>query len=436
MKKYFCTFFVIVSLISCQTTRSKKFFSDRLDRQLIFDHFLTTLEVNYVKPVNAFDVIHQTFKNIEKFESEGKMTVTAQRSGSFKVRCNNADLEYFADEIKNRHVDEIVELVSPCFNKLSLVYRTNAFDAFIDKILCSLEYPGELKTKSDLALEAQTRLGQVGAVGLEIGFEKYKLKVMAIFPNSPAEEAGILPGDQLSSINGESTESMPLFLVARKLQGDIGSVVTLSLIKKNLDKPITIEVKRRFVQYPHILFKEQDGGLIVSMPVIFEQSFLDIKEKISEGKKYRFVMIDLRKCYQGYLEPAANIANLFVENGLIFAAKNLRKDQVHEKRADLSVSKYRGKILILTSNNTGGAGEIITKALKVHRGAEIFGQKTAGRGLARSVLHSYEIGNVILPTMLLYGPTWHTIQDDPTFPDIEVQEIGDAEQIALNSLKP
>lgn len=231
-------------------------------------------------------------------------------------------------------------------------------------------------------------LGNFVGIGIYmIENEEYNLvQVLAPIPESPADDAGILPGDLIKSVDGINYTGDNMTVVANKIKGEEGTKVKLVIIRN--DKELEFELTRRKVNTNPITEEILDNNIgyleISSFDEgtgdDFEQKFKDLK-----SKGIQKLIIDLRNNGGGLVSEALQIADYIAEKGdtlLITLDKN------DEEKVTKSENKpiVNMPIVILTNGNTASASEILAGALKDLNKATIVGTKTYGKGVIQQIL--------------------------------------------------
>lgn len=220
-----------------------------------------------------------------------------------------------------------------------------------------------------------------------IGITIKERTIINVLSSSPAEKAGLMPGDVIESVNEES--------VADKSGNEI-----VELIKKNTDKVslgiirdnqyYTFTMSLTTLNVPSVSYKMVDNTTIgyIQLSVFSAGTTREAEKAVSELKKWgaQKIIIDLRNNTGGYLDEAYNTASIFIEKGkIIYSLKN--KDKL-EKFKDETSSKEELPIAVLVNSGTASAAEVLASALKDSYGATIVGNTTYGKG---KVQHTYSL---------------------------------------------
>lgn len=207
-----------------------------------------------------------------------------------------------------------------------------------------------------------------------------------VFKNSPADQAGIVKGDQLSKINGESCDGLTLDQIAEKIKGDAGSKVSLEIIREG--KPINLEVVRGEVN--NSVFGEVENGVgVLEISSFAETSGTETGMYLKDfkDKGVSKLVIDLRDNGGGYLKAAVDIASYLMPKDSVIFKEEERNGKIQEFIATGTSDKYEfDKIVILVNNSTASASEVLASALQEQLNAEIVGVLTYGKGTVQVTL--------------------------------------------------
>ncbi|MBI4834920.1 MAG: S41 family peptidase [Planctomycetes bacterium] len=333
------------------------------------------------------------------------------------------------DIIKNNYVNDVKS--EDIFN--------NAFKGMLNNLDPYSDYfsPDEYR-------EFQISMkGELTGVGMEITMENGMLKVIAPLEDSPAFRAGILAGDHILEIDGESTESFTLSDCFRRIIGKEGTEVTLTLLHQGEDTPqkITVireKIKIKSVKYAHIINKEENIGYIriTNFQEDTSESFAQEVKNLRE-KGIKSLIIDLRFNGGGLMIPAVEISNMFIKNGIIVSTKGRAEDSKEIYKAEPKNAVFDGvPLVILINGYTASASEIFSGAIQDHKKGILVGSRTYGKGLVQTLVEiPGDKSAVKLTISKYYTPSGKCLQrqKDKNYgldPD-ELVELSTAEEVEL-----
>jgi carboxyl-terminal processing protease len=255
------------------------------------------------------------------------------------------------------------------------------------------------------------------------------LMVVSTRAGSPAQKAGIRPGDLVKSIDGR--HSRPLSAVAgqRLLRGAPGSVVKLALLRMGAD-PISVDVVRERLTPIPATGRMLDGGAAYLKVAEFTPRVTDEVRADVEGFKRagaRQLVLDLRGAGHGELSEAVKMAELFMKGGVVAKVAGARAEE-QVLNADPARSVWDRPMAVLTDNGTSGAGEIVAAALLDAGRASVVGEATFGRAPIQRAVVLPE-GGMVLTVARYVSPKGTAIHGKGVTPSVPVRDRDeDAEE--------
>lgn len=255
--------------------------------------------------------------------------------------------------------------------------------------------------------------GRYGGTGMVLDEEDEKIvTVQRVFPNTPADDAGVRDGDRIVAIGDTSTSGWGLNKVSGRLRGTPGSKVVVSFSRPGVAGPMRLTFTRREVHVPAVPFATVINGIGYIPLQTFNENATDevegaAKKLLSEGA--RGLVLDVRDNGGGIVEQALAISSLFLNDSQEIASVRVRT-------APNEISKARGghvaqgiPLVVLTNGGTASAAEIVAGALQDHDRALVLGTTTYGKGLVQS-LYALDGGySLKLTTGKWYTPSGRSI---------------------------
>ncbi len=277
--------------------------------------------------------------------------------------------------------------------------------------------------------------GEFSGIGAEIGLNKDRqLVVISPLKDTPAEKAGLMSQDRIIKIDGESTFGFSTDQAVKKIRGEKGTIVKLTITRSGLDKEKVIEIKRGTIVVPTLDFKqlgldgkEKDGGEIAYIRLynFYEKSYslfyqTAVKIALSNSKA---IIFDLRGNPGGYLDSAVQISGWFVDKGKIIVTEEFRdkkENQVYESRGPSLFKDV--PVVVLVDGGSASASEILAGALKENNGAIIAGQKSFGKGTVQEVIPMNDQSMLKLTIAHWLTPKGNLIDKNGIMPDVIFEE--------------
>jgi carboxyl-terminal processing protease len=280
------------------------------------------------------------------------------------------------------------------------------------------------------AFEAGSPAGPA-QVGLELT-RQYYLRVIAARDGSPAARAGLMPGDYIRAIDGQSTRDTSVFQGMRMLAGKPGTDVRLTVLRGNAAEPHEITLTREVLPALHVTSRSVAPGVgLIRVPAFGKTTADEIKSEVATLSKNGAtrLLVDLRGTAFGETEAGLAAARLFVPKGTLAfrQARGQEKEPIAAASGDGSITQ---PVAILTDRGTSGPAEIFASALHGNTRATLVGERTLGRA-ARQKLVKLPDGSGLLLTNLFYlAPGGGAIHEKGLTPDVAVDspdvEFGQA----------
>lgn len=277
--------------------------------------------------------------------------------------------------------------------------------------------------KSDMKEFTENITGSFVGVGIYMIADEDSGRVIVYYPipESPAEKAGIKPGDAIISVNGVEYTSNDFNKIADFIKGEAGTKV--KLIVERDGKKLDFEITRQKIEVNPISSKILNNNIgYVNFPSFDSESSKKLKEKIDDlvSKGAKSLILDLRNNGGGIVDEATNIADYFLDKGktIMTTKDNKGKEEVEKTK---SKTTYDMPLVVLTNENTASASEILTAALKDNERAKVMGTKTYGKGVIQAVLTLSDGSGIKITTAEYFTPNGTEINKKGISPDIEVK---------------
>ena len=257
--------------------------------------------------------------------------------------------------------------------------------------------------------------------------------IVTPFRGSPAEEAGIRPGDAILAVDGESTEGWSVQDAVSQIRGPDGTTVTLTV--RHTDRETEdISIERGTIVVPTVFFEEvldENGDLVPDLAYIEIQQFTertagDLREALQqvEDGGYSGLILDLRLNPGGGLDATVQVTSMFLDGGLVLTQIDRNGIETpYEARAGGEATEI--PIVILVGPNTASGSEVLAGALKDHGRAQLVGDQTFGKG---SVNHLRDLSNggALYVTIARWlTPNGDLIEGVGLTPDVQVDTTDD-----------
>jgi carboxyl-terminal processing protease len=278
--------------------------------------------------------------------------------------------------------------------------------------------------------------GEFVGVGIEIAIRDGVLTVVAPLEGTPAEEAGLVSGDQILAIDGESTEGITLTEAAVRIRGQPGTTVVLLLRHKDGTTAET-PIVRRQITVPAAKSELKAEGRVAYIRLSrFDKDATTELDRALAGFDLAHLdgmILDLRNNAGGLLEQAIRVASRFVDQGVVVSTK----DRVSKEQSYWSTGNTIPNLplAVLVNGGTASAAEIAAGAIRDHRMGVLAGEKTFGKGVIQRMIEFDDGSALKLTTGEYFTPLGHVVQEVGLEPDLPVAEGEDPLQVAIDWVK-
>ncbi|MEX0937635.1 MAG: S41 family peptidase [Pirellulales bacterium] len=310
---------------------------------------------------------------------------------------------------------------------LERVPPSELFDGAVDGMVDLLdEHSAYIGAQDTPQFEADLEQ-EFGGIGVVVMLEGEPEQLTVVSPpmyGTPAHKAGIRSGDVILAIDGEATDGMTMRQILRKMRGQQGEAIELSIRHEDSDSPESIELVRNIINIPSLLGDlRRDDGLwdfhVAQAPEVGyiriasfgEKTVGELEEALAQVRAQgaRGLILDLRDNPGGLLDAAVDICDMFL--GRDRAIVTIESRQNSETMRSSGGGLYQDMALVvLVNQNSASASEILAGCLKDHERAAIAGQRTYGKGTVQQVIR-IESGRSILKltTARYVRPNGHNI---------------------------
>ncbi len=282
----------------------------------------------------------------------------------------------------------------------------------------------------------QTQLaGSFGGIGAEVGEKDGNVVVIAPLDGTPAKAAGIMAGDIIVQVDGQSTAGWSVDQAVNKIRGLKGTPVTLQIARQGQDKPLTFKIIRDTIVVKSVKWSYKTvlvNGQTKTIAVITISEFGDdttglVNQAVTDILTHNVsgIIVDLRNNPGGYLQSAVDVASNWVKQGDLV---------VSEAHSDGTTITYKGegnprlagiKTLVMINGGSASAAEILSGALHDHGFAKLLGEKSFGKGSVQELV-DLPGGSAVKVTIAKWiTPNGVNLNHNGLDPDIPVKLTAD-----------
>lgn len=347
----------------------------------------------------------------------------------------------FSKENENITAKEDFEIFWTAWRKLDEKFADSNKISTKEKIYGSIKglassfkdpYTEFLDPKDYEILEEGLR-GDLFGIGIELDMKDGLPIIIAPLEGSPAEKAGILPGDVIFKIDEMITENMNLDEIVSRIRGKEGTNVTLLVANKKDIKPREITITRSIIKIPSIKTEEKEGVFVLHIFNFYDNSYSDFEKSILKFKNSKTdkIILDLRGNPGGYLDFAIKMASWFIQEGDIVVREKFggtKEETIHRSYGYVSNLNKKAQIAILVNESSASASEILAGALREQSGAKIFGEKTYGKGSVQEVVPMPNKTALKITVAKWLTPKGISISEKGLEPDEKIEDKNETEE--------
>jgi carboxyl-terminal processing protease len=272
--------------------------------------------------------------------------------------------------------------------------------------------------------------GKFGGVGIEVDARYGRLMVISPLPGSPAEEAGVRPGDEIIMIGDVPAFTLTIQDAVKMMRGKPGSKVKVK-VRRGESEILDLEMTRRVIKVESVEARMLDAaqGLALVRVRVFQQGtyadFRDALDTLSAeaGGTLAGVVIDLRDNPGGLLDQAVYMADEFLESGIILTTRGRGGEVILAEKAHKKNTRGSMRVVLVVNEYTASAAEVLVGALKDHARAVVVGMPTFGKGSVQTVITLPDGSGLKLTTALYATPSGHIVQAQGIEPDLVVPAL-------------
>ena len=279
-------------------------------------------------------------------------------------------------------------------------------------------------------IATQDLKGFFEGIGAEVGIRNGQVTILAPMPDTPAERAGIRPGDVILEIEDETAEGISLMEAVNKIRGKKGTIVKLLILHRGDAEPVIIKVERGVISLISVRLNMGDNDIghlrVFNFAETTNKDLLNALERFEDSGGAGFVL-DLRNNPGGLLTSVVEVTSQFLEDGLV-----LYQIDAQGHRTDWKV-KSGGKakeipFVVLVNEFSASASEVFTGAMMDHERATVLGDTTFGKGSVSNLWSLQDGSGVNFTIAHWFTPNGTLIEGEGISPDVQLDRVEDGSE--------
>jgi carboxyl-terminal processing protease len=337
-------------------------------------------------------------------------------------------------EVTLEMIEEVIELLEEDYYYGDLDRRELLYDALEGMVGGLPDQYTVFMRPTETRMSREQLSGEYEGIGVWVDQPDGRLTIISPMRGSPAEEAGLQPGDVVLEVDGVSIEDMPMDDAVRRVRGPEGTSVNLTIEREGEDDLLEITVERARIELPAVMYELEDDIAIMTVTIMGDNTIEELDQAIEDAQDAgaEGIILDLRSNGGGWVSVAQEMIGRFVEEDE-GAALYERRDPDSDSPTPLPIQSGETieldiPLVVLVNGSTASAAEIVAGALQEYERATVIGTVTLGKGSIQRI-HQLDDGSSVRVTIAEWlTPLENVIQDDGIQPDIEV-EMPDADAL-------
>jgi carboxyl-terminal processing protease len=277
-------------------------------------------------------------------------------------------------------------------------------------------------------LELSDLEGSFEGIGALVSMEDGELTVVSPIANGPAERKGVMAGDKILEVDGEDTSDMSLQEAVMKIRGPEGSMVTLLILHAGDSEPVEINIVREVIELDSVYLDMLSGGIAhIAITHFAGDTTGELVTALEDaiGSEANAIVLDLRGNPGGYLHVVEDIADEFLDGGIVLYEADEEGNVIEEHKASPGGLAVDIPLVVLVDGGSASGSEVLAGALQDRGRAPIIGTQTFGKGSVNLLVGLSDGSAVYITTTRWLTPNMHLIEGEGIAPDIIVEITED-----------
>ncbi|NDJ77205.1 MAG: S41 family peptidase [Chloroflexi bacterium] len=275
---------------------------------------------------------------------------------------------------------------------------------------------------ADAEEDRQFMAGEYEGIGTTVSpTETGDVMIEGLLPNSPAESAGLMPGDLIRAVDGIRLASYDFEDAVDLMRGEPNTTITLTIFRPAEEREFLVDVTRATIEWPNVQARMYGDVGYIALFTFNERATVALEREIADllDQGATALILDLRGNPGGLLEQAVSVSDLFLGEGVVVKQQSSDDDErvFSSNGGDLAEDI---PLVVLIDERSASASEVVAGALRDQDRAVLIGQTSFGKGSVQYVYDMPDDSQLYITASLWYTPDGTAIQGDGLIPDVEV----------------
>ena len=304
--------------------------------------------------------------------------------------------------------------------------RNTIIDGAIKGMVAELDPHSAYMDPQEYAAFQSDTSGKFAGIGIEVDFRNERVTVLAPMEGSPADRAGIKPGDEIIAIEGKPVRGEKVDKIIAMMRGPVKTHVRLTLKRPGQTEALQVDLVREEIQVASVVGKRLDNDMGYVRIKQFQGGTHDellkvtAKLRAESSRPLRGVLLDMRNNPGGLIDEAEAVADEMLDSGGIYSTRH-RGKVIDELKAQPGGALANLPIVALVNDFSASSSELVAGALQDNKRASIVGTQTFGKGSVQTIFDLPNGAGMRLTTMRYYTPSGRSIQAQGIQPDVLVE---------------
>ncbi|MBT3690234.1 S41 family peptidase [bacterium] len=338
-----------------------------------------------------------------------------------RVLNTDALPEYLAKDVNFKLFWKVWDIIRSKYIDRDQITDAQLFYGSMKGVVAALGDPYSVFLDPVISEEFTEELsGKFQGIGAEIGMKQERLTIISPLPESPAEKAGLKPGDKVMAIDGNETTGISLDEAVKQIRGEKGTEVILTVARENADSFLDITITRDTIDIKSVVLEMKDNIGYIKLTHFNQDTAQEFGEIVNEllTKSPKGVILDLRNNAGGYLDVAIEIAGYWVKNGDVVVKESfgdVEIDRNYNSTGQEQLASY--KTVVIVNGGSASASEIVAGALQDFELANVVGEVTFGKGSVQELEQLSDGSSVKITIARWLTPFGRSIDKEGVAPD-------------------